>query len=140
MSKGYKQNEFRPPWWLSNRHMQSCVNALFKPAAKTLLSWEQLELPDGDFIDLCWSGPRDAPIVVLLHGLEGSVDSHYIQLMLDALVADGWQVVVMQITSNTRLITAVTTGFRIQNSDNFILFYLGHTVPFLHLLSLDFHC
>jgi len=95
MSKHLKKTEFKPPWWLKNRHIQSCVNSVFKPSAQTILSWEQLELPDGDFIDLCWAGPREAPIVVLLHGLEGSVDSHYIQLMLDSLVEDGWQVVVM---------------------------------------------
>ena len=89
------EKQFKPPWWLRNRHLQSCYATLFPPSAKVVISWEQLELPDGDFIDLCWAGPSDAPIVVLLHGLEGSVNSHYIQLMLDILVADGWQVVVM---------------------------------------------
>lgn len=94
MSKELNRS-FTPPWWLRNRHFQSCYSTLFPPTAKTLIRWEQLELPDGDFIDLCWSGPSEAPLVVLLHGLEGSVNSHYIQLMLDALVDGGWQVVVM---------------------------------------------
>lgn len=87
--------KFKPPWWLKNRHLQSCFNSFFQPRSHTLLSWEQLELPDGDFIDLCWAGPKEAPIIVLLHGLEGSVNSHYIQMMLDSLVDTGWQVVVM---------------------------------------------
>lgn len=87
--------KFEPAWWLSNRHLQSCFNTVFQPPARTVVRWEQLELPDGDFVDLCWAGANDAPIVILLHGLEGSVDSPYIQLMLDALVEDNWQVVVM---------------------------------------------
>jgi len=75
--------------------VQSCYSTLFPPTAKAFISWEQLELPDGDFIDLCWAGSSEAPLVILLHGLEGSVNSHYIQVMLDGLVDDGWQVVVM---------------------------------------------
>lgn len=89
------KKQFTPPWWLQNRHLQSCYSTLFPHTAKTIINWEQLELPDGDFLDLCWAGPSGAPIVILLHGLEGSVNSHYIQVMLDALVDDGWQVVVM---------------------------------------------
>ena len=87
--------KFEPPWWLSNRHVQSCVSPIFHPPARVVVRWEQLELPDGDFIDLCWAGENHLPLVVLLHGLEGSVHSHYIQLMLDALTTAGWQAVVM---------------------------------------------
>tara|TARA_B100000029_G_scaffold406898_1_gene407642 strand:+ start:438 stop:1298 length:861 start_codon:yes stop_codon:yes gene_type:complete len=38
-------------------------------------------LPDGDFIDLDWLGPEtaDLPIILILHGLEGSSDSHYVR-------------------------------------------------------------
>lgn len=86
---------FSPPWWLRNRHMQSCFASLFPYHAKVDLVWEELRLPDGDFLDLVWAGLTTAPIVILLHGLEGSVNSHYIQLMIDALVKEGWQIVVM---------------------------------------------
>jgi len=91
-----KRPQFTPPWWLKSRHLQSCFNTLFPPQAKSLLLWEELELPDGDFVDLCWAGSdHAAKIVVLLHGLEGSVDSHYIQSTMDGLVASGWRCVVM---------------------------------------------
>lgn len=92
-----KRPEFAPPWWLKSRHLQSCFNTFFPPKAKTALVWEQLELPDGDFLDLCWAGLGQpfSRIVVLLHGLEGSVNSPYIQSTLDALVEKGYCVVVM---------------------------------------------
>jgi predicted alpha/beta-fold hydrolase len=90
------RQKFIPPWWLRGRHLQSCFNTIFPPRAKTTLIWEQLELPDGDFIDLCWAGSAQAvKTVVLLHGLEGSVNSHYIQSMLDDLVSANWRVVIM---------------------------------------------
>ncbi len=86
---------FSPPWWLSNRHVQSCLSTIFPQRAQVDLVWEELNLPDGDFLDLCWTGPMDGPVVILLHGLEGSVNSHYIQLMLNVLSRMGWRVVVM---------------------------------------------
>lgn len=92
---GRNRPKFIPPWWLRGRHLQSCFNPLFPPKAKTMLLWEQLELPDGDFLDLCWAGASTTKIVVLLHGLEGSVHSHYIQSMLDALVEADFRVAVM---------------------------------------------
>lgn len=90
-----KPANFVAPWWLRNRHLQSCFNSLFPLKAKTQLTWEQLELPDGDFIDLCWAGTSTTKVVVLLHGLEGSVNSHYIQTILDGIVDSGWRVVLM---------------------------------------------
>ncbi len=88
-------NRFCPPWWLRNPHIQSCLNTVIRPSFKEIIEWEQLELPDGDFVDLCWAGKPGNPIVILLHGLEGSVRSPYIQFMLNALVEDNKRVVVM---------------------------------------------
>ncbi len=56
---------------------------------------ERYELPDGDFIDLDWVGEGDGPIVVVLHGLGGSSDSHYVRGVLRACVAQGWRGVLM---------------------------------------------
>ncbi len=87
--------QFSAPWWLPNRHLQTTYSTIFPPLVGNDVTWEQLELPDGDFIDLCWSGPTKSPIIILLHGLEGSVKSPYIRLMLDCLSKAGWRVVVM---------------------------------------------
>lgn len=89
------ESEFEPAWWLNNRHVQSMFASFFPYRAKTKIRWEELRYPDGDFTDIVWAGDPDDPVVVLLHGLEGSFNSHYIQIMIDTLVRDGWQVVVM---------------------------------------------
>jgi len=88
-----------PPWWLSNKHIQSCISAVFPYRTKHKLRWEELTLPDGDFLDLVWAGEPDRPTVLLLHGIEGSVYSHYIQTMIDYIVDHGWQAVVMHYRS-----------------------------------------
>lgn len=87
--------QFDPPWWLANSHVQSCLGAFVKTRIRFELHWEQLDLPDGDFIDLCWSGAEGNPIVILLHGLEGSVYSHYMLSMMEQLPQHGWHAVTL---------------------------------------------
>ena len=53
-------------------------------------------MPDGDFVVLHHlDAPEGAPILVLLHGLEGSVRSHYIQGLLRDAKARGWRAQVL---------------------------------------------
>jgi predicted alpha/beta-fold hydrolase len=56
---------------------------------------ERLELPDGDFVDLCHFGTGDRARVCLFHGLEGSVRSHYIGGLVRCLVQAGYRVTFM---------------------------------------------
>jgi predicted alpha/beta-fold hydrolase len=56
---------------------------------------QRIDTPDGDFIDFDLAGRRgaSAPLVVLFHGLEGSVSSHYAPRLCSACVL-GWRGVV----------------------------------------------
>ena len=74
---------FLPPWWAKNPHVQTILPVFTKVESPTL-SRQRLELNDGDFIDLDWLGdPCNASrIIVILHGLEGSADSHYVRRLL----------------------------------------------------------
>ncbi|BBB30889.1 hydrolase [Neptunomonas japonica] len=74
---------FLPPWWAKNPHVQTIL-PVFTKIKPPVLSRQRLELSDGDFIDLDWVGdPSNASsIIVILHGLEGSSDSHYIRRLL----------------------------------------------------------
>jgi predicted alpha/beta-fold hydrolase len=74
---------FSPPWWAKNPHVQTIL-PVFTKVESPALSRQRLELSDGDFIDLDWLGdPSNASsIVVILHGLEGSSDSHYVGRLL----------------------------------------------------------
>lgn len=93
-----KPSTFRPAWWLPSAHLQTIWPALMRrqPRVISQLEHERLELPDGDFLDLAWVGRTESgPIVLVLHGFEGSLHSHYIAGMLNALKRSGLRSVFM---------------------------------------------
>ncbi|MBB3140936.1 hydrolase [Halomonas organivorans] len=87
MTPGRHTARFRPPPGLANRHVQTLLPRLL-PCREPTLAWEELPLPDGDVVELAWvtPSPEDAtaPLLVLFHGLEGSVDSPYARQLLTA--------------------------------------------------------
>lgn len=91
------ESQFKPAWWLPNSHLQTIWPAICRTDIKDLpLHRERLELPDGDFIDLDWCGNRKSgPIVLILHGFEGSIDSHYSKGILQSIDQCGWRGVFM---------------------------------------------
>lgn len=86
---------FRPAWWLSSAHLQTVWQTLFRRRPAIPLRRERLELPDGDFVDLAWTARDTGPVAVVLHGLEGSVESPYASGTLNALARHGWRGVLM---------------------------------------------
>lgn len=88
---------FKPAWWLPGPHLQTLWPTFCRRPIKTLsIENERLELQDGDFLDLAWVGKQQSgPIILLLHGLEGSVNSPYVQGMLNAIHQRHWRGVLM---------------------------------------------
>jgi predicted alpha/beta-fold hydrolase len=53
---------------------------------------ERLVTPDGDFVDLDWlPGRPGAPLLLVLHGLEGGGRSHYVAGLFELARARGWR-------------------------------------------------
>lgn len=86
---------FTPAWWLPDAHLQTIFAAKLRRTPNIHLTRERVELPDGDFLDLDWAEEQPGPIVLLLHGLEGSSDSAYAAGMMKALHHHGFQAVLM---------------------------------------------
>ena len=88
---------FRPAWWLPGPHLQTFWAAFFRRRGKPALERERIELPDGDFLDLDWNASDSGrgPLVLLLHGLEGSSESPYAWGLLAAFRRSGWRAAVM---------------------------------------------
>lgn len=83
--------DFSPAWVLRNRHVQTLWGKLARklPPAPTRL--ERWDTPDGDFIELHRiAGEANTPRLVLLHGLEGTIRSHYAQGLLHEANRRGW--------------------------------------------------
>lgn len=68
---------FTPSRLLRNRHVQTIFPNVIVPRPRVHVRHEQLELPDGDFTRVDWTPGTQGPIVIVLHGLEGSLKSHY---------------------------------------------------------------
>ncbi len=84
------ESEFVPAWWLKGPHSQTLWPVLLGRRPKLRLERERIELPDGDFIDIDWSGRGDR-LALILHGLEGSSQSHYARGLLGALAGRGYR-------------------------------------------------
>lgn len=83
---------FIPAWWVPGSHAQTLWG---KFARRTPLPtngyFERWDTPDGDFLDLFRLPAADtAPRLLILHGLEGTVDSHYARGILGWAAARGW--------------------------------------------------
>lgn len=90
-----KRADFKPSWWLRSPHLQTLWPVFFKKRHQLDLIDEQVELEDGDFLDLCWSKSSSDKVVLVLHGLEGSIASHYINGIIHELECSGCRPVLM---------------------------------------------
>ena len=90
-----RSTDFRPAWWLPGPHTQTLWSVLCRRRPRLILQRQQLELSDGDFLDLDWLPGGRGPIVLILHGLEGSSASHYACGLLAAIAQRGWRALVM---------------------------------------------
>jgi uncharacterized protein len=91
-----RPSQFKPSPWLKSPHLQTIFPTLLRRKIKFKTRMEYLTLPDGDFIDLRF-GPNinNAPIVILIHGLGGCIDSQYAKGLLKAAHAAGFNTVFM---------------------------------------------
>ncbi|MGH8399843.1 MAG: hydrolase [Gammaproteobacteria bacterium] len=85
------KSEFQPNRFLKNRHLQTLIpNVLFR-RARPVLRRERLEMPDGDFVDVDWTRRTTGPIVIVLHGLEGSIRSRYAAAIMQRIDELGYR-------------------------------------------------
>ncbi|MGH9366120.1 MAG: YheT family hydrolase [Thermoanaerobaculia bacterium] len=86
------EEDFRPAWWLPWPHAQTVWRRLAGRRRPEPYAREVLETPDGDelVVDRL-EGPAGSPILVILHGLEGSSFSIYVQDLLRLARERGWR-------------------------------------------------
>lgn len=115
---------FKAPWLLRNGHVQTILPALVRRSPRLTLRPERLELPDGDFLDMWWTGSGAPKLVIISHGLEGSSDAAYIRGMAAACNQAGWE--------------ALTWNFRGCGEENRLakFYHSGATEDLSHIVSL----
>lgn len=87
--------KYRPAWWVPGRHLQTIWGKFIPRPGGGATHVERWDTPDDDFLDIHRldppiAAPRTRPRLVLLHGLEGSPDSHYVRSFLAEATRRGW--------------------------------------------------
>ncbi len=91
---------FRPARWLPGPHAQTVWGPLVRKRFGAALRRERWDTPDGDFLDILFSDGRPgAPVVLLLHGLEGTPASFYIPAFARRFRGEGWTLAALMFRS-----------------------------------------
>jgi uncharacterized protein len=96
-------SEFRPARGLGNAHVQTFAGKVLRPTLDIELHRERIETADGDFLDLDFAGwppvspdaMADSPLVLVLHGLEGTSRRRYMTSTYHALLGAGMRPVAL---------------------------------------------
>ncbi|MEM9777772.1 MAG: alpha/beta fold hydrolase [Chloroflexota bacterium] len=82
--KQVKADAFEPPFWARGPHAQTVFANKMRRTDGVELQREKFDTPDGDFLAIDHALPKmhaeipaDAPLLLCLHGLEGSAESVY---------------------------------------------------------------
>lgn len=83
--------QYRAAWWVPGAHLRTLWGKMIRLRRHVDTRRERWDTPDGDFVDIDRLDARDGqPRLVILHGLEGSSNSHYARGLLAAARARGW--------------------------------------------------
>ncbi|MBT8488612.1 MAG: alpha/beta fold hydrolase [Gemmatimonadetes bacterium] len=81
-TSSWRPRPFQAPRWASGPHAQTLLARWLRPRVDASYRRERFATLDDDFLDVDW-GPEppggDAPIVLILHGLEGSSERKYVR-------------------------------------------------------------
>ncbi len=107
------KSAFTPAAGLSNPHLQTILPSLIRVFKNVSYVGETVELDDGDFIELAWSDNvvDERPIVIIFHGLEGSVKSAYVKGIMSALNKNKMRSVVMHFRGCSGRINRLPRGY-----------------------------
>ena len=86
---------YTPAWWVPGAHAQTLWGKFFRRSPVVATRMERWDTPDGDEVevhrlDAPAGSNADPPRLVILHGLEGTIGSHYLQGILWQASARGW--------------------------------------------------
>jgi len=92
VNRGTVPPRFVAARWLTHPHLQTLYGAILAPAPRIAFTRKRWETPDGDFVDVDFTGaPGATPFVLLFHGLEGSSRSPYARALMGEVMGRGWQ-------------------------------------------------
>ena len=82
--------DYRPPFPLINRHLETIYPALFRKVNAPPPQRERIYTSDDDFLDLDWMRQGAGSLVIISHGLEGNSSRAYVRGMARAFYQKGF--------------------------------------------------
>jgi uncharacterized protein len=90
-SRRSSEYTYRPAWWVPGAHAQTMWGKFFRRRESQGAAVQRWETPDGDFLDVHrLNADPGAPRLLLLHGLEGTIRSHYVTGFFGEAKRRGW--------------------------------------------------
>lgn len=138
---------FRPAWWLPGAHAQTIAGRYVRPPHGVHYRRERMETPDGDFLDLDFAtvdgapaAGDDAPLCIVVHGLEGSAQSSYVLETCRALAGYGIRAVAMNFRACSGEMNRTARFYHAGDTEDlaFLLGILGERYPSAPLLGVGF--
>lgn len=91
----FSKDTYTPAWWVPGAHLQTLWGKLVRRAPRVATRGERWATPDGDTLEIRrldppTGAPSHVPRLLILHGLEGTIRSHYILGLLDQARRRGW--------------------------------------------------
>jgi predicted alpha/beta-fold hydrolase len=89
------KDTYTPAWWVPGAHLQTLWGKLVRRPPPVPTRVERWATPDGDELevrrlDAPAGSLGDVPRLLILHGLEGTIRSHYVLGLLDQARRRGW--------------------------------------------------
>lgn len=86
-----REHTYRPAWWVPGPHAQTLWGRFARRRRPLPTRLERWPTPDGDFIEILrLDAQAERPRLFLLHGLEGTVRSHYVCGLFQLARERGW--------------------------------------------------
>jgi len=89
----------KAPFFLRTGHWETIYPAIVRKVRGIKYQRERLELADGDFVDLDWIKQGSQKLILLMHGLEGNTERHYMKGMAKKFSQQKWDVLAMNCRS-----------------------------------------
>jgi predicted alpha/beta-fold hydrolase len=83
---------YTPPFFLFNRHFETIYPALIRKVDFSFEKKELIPTPDDDVLEIALSSCNSEKLVIISHGLEGSMERPYIRGMAKACLENGFDV------------------------------------------------
>ena len=89
------KDTYTPAWWVPGAHLQTLWGKLVRRPPHVPTRAERWSTHDGDVLemrrlDAAPGAPSNVPRLLVLHGLEGTIRSHYVLGLLDQAQRRGW--------------------------------------------------